>query len=140
MWHNLYDFVKNRTYYRIFLPNTKLINRFSNWKIDLNRTKNWSLKLTHQDLLLFHSSSTSKKLVVHLVRYHPSYSIDRLNSGFFSNFGSSEWNYNLSISGWRASKINWNDIKSVAISWKFNIENPFFCVGIWVGGHHPTNF
>ena len=48
----------------------------------------------------------------------------------------SEWQANLNISDYRASKIIWNDTKPEPISWDMNIDNLIFnvCVGVWVGG------
>ena len=48
----------------------------------------------------------------------------------------SEWQANLNISDYRASKIIWNDTKPEPISWDMNIGNLIFyvCVGFWVGG------
>ena len=48
----------------------------------------------------------------------------------------------MTSSDCRASKIIWHDTKLEPISWVLNIENRLFsiCVGVWVGGHHATNF
>ena len=65
----------------------------------------------------------------------------RLNSGIFSIFEPSEWNFNLISSECRTWKIISIDTKLEPISWKLKIENPFlnFSVGVGVGGHRPTN-
>ena len=69
-------------------------------------------------------------------------SIDRLNSGIFRIFELGGWNLNLNSSDCGASKIIWNDIKLERIPWVLIIENRLcsICVGVWVGGHHPTDF
>ena len=48
----------------------------------------------------------------------------------------------MTSSDCRASKIIWHDTKLEPIPWVLNIENHLFsiCVGVWVGGHHATNF
>ena len=49
---------------------------------------------------------------------------------------------NLGISDYRSWKINYNGTEPEPIFLEPNIENPLFnsCVGVWVGGHPPTNF
>ena len=68
--------------------------------------------------------------------------MNRLNSGIFGIFKLSAFKLNLKSSDCRASKIIQNDTKLEPIPWELNMENQLFgfCVGVWVGGHHPTNF
>ena len=52
------------------------------------------------------------------------------------------WNLKLNSSYCRALKIITIDTKTERISREMKIENSIskFCVGVWVGGHLPTNF